>query len=289
MSTYTQNKGLEQPANGSYNDDWDVPVNTDWAAIDACFGGVTGIGVTGIAQGVYSLTLAQYQPPNIEFSGTLSGNLYYTIPPGVGGTWSVYNNTSGAFQVWFCINGYSNYLLPQGFRSLVISDGYSMQAADSALGNATLTAAETYATAVAGNAQANAEAYTNASSANAIATAEGYTDNSSANTLAAAETYALAQATALSAAAQAAAISTSEAYTRTFVGGTVKAGSFSCTNGVVTVTFAAPFASSCTSVIVQWEYANPDVGWVVPGSRSKTGFQYQNGNAGACTYIAVGT
>lgn len=68
----------------------------------------------------------------------------------------------------------------------------------------------------------------------------------------------------------------------------IKTGSFNCTNGTVTVNFATGFPTSCQAVHVQWEYNVPDVGWVVPGSRNANGFQYTNGNAGFCTYIAVG-
>lgn len=67
-----------------------------------------------------------------------------------------------------------------------------------------------------------------------------------------------------------------------------KAGSFNCINGTVAVTFATSFATACTAIAVQWEYSTPDVGFVVPGSRTAAGFQYTNGNGGACTYIAAG-
>lgn len=81
------------------------------------------------------------------------------------------------------------------------------------------------------------------------------------------------------------------AYVHNSIGGNgslVKTGNFNCANGVVTVAFASAFPNACTAVHIQWEYATPDVGWIVPGSRTAAGFQYQNGNAGACTYIAVG-
>jgi hypothetical protein len=68
----------------------------------------------------------------------------------------------------------------------------------------------------------------------------------------------------------------------------IKTGAFTCVNGTVTVTFATPFSSVCDAAVVQWEYSTPDVGFVVPGSRTVNGFQYTNGNSGACTYIAVG-
>lgn len=68
-----------------------------------------------------------------------------------------------------------------------------------------------------------------------------------------------------------------------------RSGTFTCSNGVTTVTFGTPFANTASAVFVQWNYASPDVGFIVPGSLTLTGFQYQNGNAGACYYFAVGT
>lgn len=132
MSTFTTNKSIEQPANGSYNDDWDVPVNGDWAIIDNAFGGNTPISVTGVSTGVYTLTLAQYQPPNIIFSGVMAGNLTYVVPAGVGGQWSVYNNTSsGTFTLSFGSGGGGSgpVAIPRGFRALLICDGTNMQVA----------------------------------------------------------------------------------------------------------------------------------------------------------------
>jgi hypothetical protein len=70
----------------------------------------------------------------------------------------------------------------------------------------------------------------------------------------------------------------------------MRTGSFNCVaGGVVAVAFTPAFPASCTAVSVQWAYASPAVGWVVPGSRTAAGFTYFNGNAGACTYIAIGS
>lgn len=66
----------------------------------------------------------------------------------------------------------------------------------------------------------------------------------------------------------------------------IRSGSFNCIAGDVTETFAKAFPNSCTSVVVQGEFTGVDVGNVF--SRTRTGFSFHNGNAGACTYIAVG-
>jgi len=148
MSSFTQNKSIEQPASGSYANAWAAPVNADWEIIDTAFGGTTTISVTGVAAGTYALSLSQYQPPNIIFSGTLGANLVYALPSGVGGEWTVYNNTSGAFTLTFAVTGGGSIALLQGQRSFVVSDGTNMQYADTA-----------YANGVAATAQANAEAF----------------------------------------------------------------------------------------------------------------------------------
>jgi hypothetical protein len=137
MSTFTPNIGLEQPAHGAYDDNWDVPVNADWGVIDTCFGGTTTYSVTGALSGTQLLTLTQYQPRNIEFTGLLAGNVYYVVPNGVGGTWSVFNNTTqttpGQYALFFGISGGGSQQLAQGYRTLLNSDGINMSFADGAI------------------------------------------------------------------------------------------------------------------------------------------------------------
>src|SRR5882672_4992172 len=93
-STFTTNKGIEKPAAGDYVNAWAPPVNADWDDIDTALGGTTTISVTGVTAGNYALTLVQYRPINIEFTGTLSANVGYFIPTGVGGIWSISNATT---------------------------------------------------------------------------------------------------------------------------------------------------------------------------------------------------
>lgn len=126
--TFTGNKNILMPTPGGDNNVWGGLLNTSsWPAIDNAFGGVTSIIVTGVGAGNYVLTVAQYQPPNIEFTGTLGANLQYSVPSGVGGLWSVYNNTSGNFTLIFASNGGTGVYVPQGQRALLICDGANMQ------------------------------------------------------------------------------------------------------------------------------------------------------------------
>jgi hypothetical protein len=161
-STFTPNKSIERPAAGDYNSTWATPVNNDWTIIDTALGGTTGISVTSVAAGTYALNLAQYQPPNIEFYGTLSGNLVYTIPGGVGGLWSIANSATGAYSITFALaSGGNTISVISGQRAYVLSDGSNIEYADTQYANnAAATAqanAETYAATQAGTAQSNAE------------------------------------------------------------------------------------------------------------------------------------
>ena len=130
----TTNKGLIQPANGSYTDIWDQPVNTDWSYIDSAFGGVTSLNATGVSAA--TLTLAQYQPMAIAISGAMSNNVTYTIPSGIGGNWIVRNTTTdatgGPWTVTFASGGGgSTVTVIRSVNSNIWSDGTNMYFSDS--------------------------------------------------------------------------------------------------------------------------------------------------------------
>jgi len=78
---------------------WSVPVNYDFGAIDLALGGSVTISVTSVVVSPQAMVLSQYQPMSIIFTGVLSANLTYALPSSVGGTWAVYNNTTGAFTL----------------------------------------------------------------------------------------------------------------------------------------------------------------------------------------------
>ena len=119
----TANKAMTQPAHGSDTNTWDVPVNANTGIIDTAFGGVTAISVTAVS-GTVTLTSTQYTPPNFVFYGTLTANVNYQLPSGVGGFWSVYNDTSGAFTLTISsAAGGSTVVTTQGKRTMVIADG----------------------------------------------------------------------------------------------------------------------------------------------------------------------
>lgn len=120
----TTNKNLNTPANGADVDDWDVPVNANWNAIDSAFGGVTFLNVTSVTSTPVVLTLTQYTPPIVEIAGTLTANVTYQLPSGVGGFWSIFNNSTGAFTITFAsLGGGTSLVLTQGYTTATICDG----------------------------------------------------------------------------------------------------------------------------------------------------------------------
>jgi hypothetical protein len=132
-STYTTNKHLEEPANGDYVNDWDVPVNSNWTAIDASLGGATTLtAVTGTT----TLSVAQYQNLLLEVGGTLTNNVTYTLPSGVGGQWiyDTSNLTPGAYGVTLkSAGGGATLTLPSSTQGAVFSDGTNVKAVNSSV------------------------------------------------------------------------------------------------------------------------------------------------------------
>lgn len=129
-SSFTTSKRFEKPANGDDVNTWNVPVNADWDAIDTCFSGITNLNATAVS-GAVALTLTQYRPPIVIISGTLTADVIYVLPAGIGGQWTVFNNTAGSFAVtWGTAGGGTSAGLPQGFRTLVMCDGTNVARSD---------------------------------------------------------------------------------------------------------------------------------------------------------------
>lgn len=137
-STYTTNKNIEKPGYNDYASSptgWSGPINTDWDIIDAAFGGVTVKNPTAVS-GTVALVASEYQKLTIVFgtsvtgTATLTANIIYTIPSGVGGSWVVYNNTTGSYTITMAqaSGGGSSVVVPQGGRSIIWSDGTNFAA-----------------------------------------------------------------------------------------------------------------------------------------------------------------
>lgn len=128
----TTNKALNQPAANSTN--WDVPLNANFGFIDAAMGGVTTKSVTGIGTTPVVLTTSEYQNLILNFTGTLTANVNYQIPAGVGGQWQIVNGTTGAFTLTISSGGgVPSFTVPTGGQRLVYSNGVGVFASDNSV------------------------------------------------------------------------------------------------------------------------------------------------------------
>jgi len=131
-STYTQNKGLEKPANGDYSGSWNVPVNSDWDIIDKAFGGTYTVSLTNTN---VTLTQANVQNTCVKLTGTLTGNVTIYFPSGISGFYLVNNATSGSYAVTLASAGGSpgaTLAASQGVFTFIWSDGSNVYAATTA-------------------------------------------------------------------------------------------------------------------------------------------------------------
>ena len=127
--SFTGNKNLELPANGSNVDTWNVPVNSDFNIIDTALGGITSLNA---GSGSATLSVSQYQPLIISISGTLAANIIYTIPSGVGGQWIVRNAaTGGSYTVTIASGGGgTSVVVERDVSTAVYSDGTNIRYSD---------------------------------------------------------------------------------------------------------------------------------------------------------------
>lgn len=142
MSGTTVNLDLTWPSNGGDVGTWDTPVNANWQALDAKVGGNTAINVTSVS-GTVNLSQAQCNANTFTFTGTLGAAVTYAIPSGIGGTWSMFNNSTGAHTITIksLTGAGTTVVLAQGFSTDVICDqtnvGIAMTAPSSAAGSTT--------------------------------------------------------------------------------------------------------------------------------------------------------
>ena len=135
-STYTTNKNIEKPGYNDYASNatgWSGPINSDWDVIDKSFGGTTVMNPTAVS-GTVNLSTSEYQSAiivvgvSISTAATLTANITYSIPSGVGGTWNIFNNTTGAFTITFAnAGGGATFAIPQGEKRIIYSDGTNIR------------------------------------------------------------------------------------------------------------------------------------------------------------------
>jgi len=139
---YTSGKlGLIEPQAGNYSGTWDQPLYANWQTIDAALGGVKTI---VLSSSDVTLTIPKFpassDPPSVATSaqnlvlnltGAVSANVAVRLPP-VGGMWIVYNGTTGTSNVSIKTTGVgaNSIVLPRGYSSFIVSDGYTVSWAD---------------------------------------------------------------------------------------------------------------------------------------------------------------
>ena len=127
MSSTTTNKGLTLPANGDPN--WDQPLNNDFTALDAALGSTATLSTL---TGSHTLSLSEYQCLILKVTGTLSGNVTYTVPSGVGGQWTVNNSaTMSTYTITFASAGGGTSVSVLASTSIILySDGTNIVASN---------------------------------------------------------------------------------------------------------------------------------------------------------------
>jgi hypothetical protein len=251
-----------------------------------------GVGATSVALASSDVTLSALQAalPFIVLSGTLTANVNVIFPVNTGQQWIVANTCTGAFSVTVKTASGTGVVVPAtgaAAPTSIYCDGTNIQntgvstAGLAPIASPALTGTPTAPTAspaTTNNTQIATTAFTQAAITAALAI---YAPRASPVFSGVPTAPTAAPGT-----------STAQLATTAFVEAAVnavpfsKSGTFTCTNGVVSVAFGHTFAT-VPRVFVQWCYATPDVGWVVPGSITTTGFQYQNGNSGLCNWLAT--
>jgi hypothetical protein len=254
--------------------------------------GGSGVAVSG---GSVTLTPAQYAVPFIQFTGTLTSNCTVTFPTFEGAQWIVANATAGGFTLRVQTSAGTPITIPQTGNAAPTSiycDGTYLQntgvstAGLAPINSPALTGTPTAPTAspaTTNTTQIATTAFTQAAITAALAlyarlaspifsgVPTAPTASPGTNTLQLASTAFVTAAIAAATVDQ------------------VRGGSFTNTGGSNTsVAFSPAFTTACKGVSVTPNYASPDVGWIVPGSISRTGFVWFNGNGGANSYTAVG-
>lgn len=129
---FTANANMPYPQQG-VDTFWGTTLNDEIQVCDLKFGSTYLQPLSNITPIVYvastsqgSVVPTQFQV--IKLTGILTTNIVIQYPPGVGGTWYIDNETSGAHTVTFQVGtGLGTTIIPpQGYRTLIYSDGTNM-------------------------------------------------------------------------------------------------------------------------------------------------------------------
>jgi len=243
-----------------------------------------------LASSNVTLTAAQGAAPVLNFNGTLGANITVILPTWEGAQWVVANTTTGSFTLTVGTVAGTGVVVPAtGFAAptSVYCDGLNIQNTGVSTAGLAPLASPTFT--------GNPAAPTPLTSSNSTSIAT--TAFTKAAIAAALNGYAVLASPTFTgnptAPTQPGGTNNATLATTAFVQSAIgsaavaqKSGTFTCNNGQVSVAFGVTFPS-IPRVFVQWNYASPDVGWIVPGSITTTGFKYQSGNSGTCLWFAT--
>jgi hypothetical protein len=136
---FTPNENFPYPQQG-VDLLWGTTLNYMIQTCDLRFGGTYVQPLSSVTPIVYttSSVAGSYVPTQysaIRLTGALTVNTTIQFPVGVGGTWLIDNQTTGAFTVTLQVGAGpsgTTYQPTQGYKTFVISDGMNMSAAETA-------------------------------------------------------------------------------------------------------------------------------------------------------------
>lgn len=142
-NTFTTNLGLIQPGinDPSSTNLWGGFLNTDWGLVDTAIAGYLTKNVAGSANVILTSTAGQADESrnqNFQFIGTLTGNIIVFFPKSMTRSFSVFNNTAGAFSLTIAANngsgaaGGTTVAVPHGATLELASDGVNIYQRNSA-------------------------------------------------------------------------------------------------------------------------------------------------------------
>jgi len=105
VSSYSTDLKLELMVTGENAGTWGDITNTNLVILQQAIAGYQSISIAGGAQttalAMSNATLSNARNAVIELTGTITGNQIVTVPDGIEKTWTIFNNTTGAFTVQF--------------------------------------------------------------------------------------------------------------------------------------------------------------------------------------------
>jgi len=143
MST-TTNLALNEPAYNSTVPTWDQPLNYNATILDQMFGNTTSVSVSTSGSPTYTNITAPSstaagntsQCMRFNLTGSLAANQTVLLPQSIAGMWIATNSTTGTYTVSIGSNNGSNVAagsvlsVPQGYSTLIYSDGTNVKAAN---------------------------------------------------------------------------------------------------------------------------------------------------------------